>query len=179
MKKAANPFRSISDPPSDGPDELPTLVSAKPRLFEDVKALRELTSSPKPPLRRIRATSSRSVYYGFGDASGSAFGAALQHAYAQEVHFEYGQWLTTVTEEESSNWREFTNVVEFLESKAEDGKLDGAEVFMFTDNSTTEGAFWKGTSTSPKLLELVLRLRKLEMKTGLILHLIHVSGRQN
>ena len=49
---------------------------------------------------------------------------------------------------------------------------------MFTDNSTTEGAFWKGTSTSPKLLELVLRLRKLEMKSGLILHLIHVSGRR-
>ena len=47
-----------------------------------------------------------------------------------------------------------------------------------TDNSTAEGAFWKGTSHSPKLCALVLRLRKLEMRTGMILHIIHVSGKR-
>ena len=49
---------------------------------------------------------------------------------------------------------------------------------MFTDNSTTESAFWKGTSHSKKLCDLVVRLRKLEMDTGMILHVIHVSGRR-
>ena len=56
--------------------------------------------------------------------------------------------------------------------------LDDGEVFMFTDNSTAEGAFSKGTSPSPKLCGLVLRLRKLEMRTGMILHIIHVSGKR-
>ena len=35
---------------------------------------------------------------------------------------------------------------------------------MFTDNSTAEAAFWKGTSTSPYLFELVLELKQLEME---------------
>ena len=116
------------------------------------------------------------MHYGFGDVSGSAFGATLQAADSEEVQFEFGQWLVSATDEESSNWREFTNVVVFLESKAQEGLLDGCELFMFTDNSTTEGAFWKGTSPSPKLCELVLRLRKLEQQTGMILHIVHVSS---
>ena len=94
------------------------------------------------------------------------------------MEFQFGQWLVSAAEEESSNWREFTNVVEFLELKGREGKLTGCELFMFTDNSTTEGAFWKGTSPSRKLCSLVLRLRKLERETGMILHIIHVSGRR-
>jgi hypothetical protein len=49
---------------------------------------------------------------------------------------------------------------------------------MFTDNQTAESAFWKGHSSSPKLFDLVLRLRKLEMTHGIILHVIHVSGKR-
>ena len=56
--------------------------------------------------------------------------------------------------------------------------LEGAEVFMFTDNSTTEAAFWKGTSHSKKLCQLVLRLRELKIAHGMILHVIHVSGKR-
>ncbi len=83
-----------------------------------------------------------------------------------------------MTAEESSNWREFTNLVECLEERASLGILEDSEVFMFTDNSTAERAFWKGTSHSPKLCSLVLRLRKLEMRAGMILHIIHVSGKR-
>jgi hypothetical protein len=56
--------------------------------------------------------------------------------------------------------------------------LGGFEIFMFTDNSTAEAAFWKGTSTSPKLFELVLTLKRLELDHDLILHVIHVSGKR-
>ena len=94
------------------------------------------------------------------------------------MEFEYGQWTTTVSEEESSNWREFANLVLFLENKAALGHLSGAEVFMFTDNQVTENAFWKGSSRSRKLNELVLWLRMLEHNVGMILHVIHVSGRR-
>ena len=97
---------------------------------------------------------------------------------SEELHFEFGQWIASVTEEESSNWREFTNVVEYLERRGAAGHLDESEVFMFTDNSTTEAAFWKGNSHSRKLCELVLRLRQLEMRTGMILHVVHVAGKR-
>lgn len=156
----------------------PSTVVGMPRLWDDVRALKELCSELKPPKRRVRPLSSASVYYGFGDASGAAFGATLQHALGSDIHYEFGQWRASVTAEESSNWREFTNLVEYLEGRAAEGVLDGAEVFMFTDNSTAEGAFWRGTSPSRKLCELVLRLRKLERDTGMILHVIHVSGRR-
>jgi hypothetical protein len=51
--------------------------------------------------------------------------------------------------------------------------LAGSEKFVSTDNNTSEA---KGTSTSPLLFELVLRLRQLEMDHDIILHAVHVSG---
>ena len=175
----AEGWRSKISEKTPHPDP-PTHVKAKPRLFDDVQALRRLCDSEKPPWRRVRAKKSASVFYGFGDASGAAFGATLQKAGDPEhgVTYQYGQWTTTISEEESSNWRELANLVEFLESEGSTGKLNEAEVFMFTDNSTAENAFFKGTSKSKKLCSLILRLRLLEMSTSMILHVVHVSGRR-
>jgi hypothetical protein len=53
--------------------------------------------------------------------------------------------------------------VEFAEGKVRAKELDGCELLIFTDNTTAEAAFWKGSSGSGKLFDLVLRLRKLEM----------------
>jgi len=147
-------------------------------LGDDVAALAELCSSETPPLRRVRPRKAAAVLHGFGDASGSAFGATSQFQHSANIHFEFGQWISSVSLEESSNWREFTNVVECLEGLGASGELQDAEVFMFTDNSTTDAAFWRGTSKSKKLLSLVLRLRKLEMTTGMLLHITHVSGKR-
>jgi hypothetical protein len=63
-----------------------------------------------------------------------------------------------------------------LEAQVADGRLRGAEVFLFTDNSTAESVFYKGNSSSKHLFELVLRLRKLEMSGDLVLHVVHVAG---
>jgi hypothetical protein len=49
-------------------------------------------------------------------------------------------------------------------------------LFIFTDKSTAENAFWKGTSMSRPLFEVVLELRTLEHKHDLLLHVVHVSG---
>ena len=46
---------------------------------------------------------------------------------------------------------------------------------MFTDNLVAEGAFNKGTSSSWKLFELVLRLRLLEINAGFKIHIIHIA----
>ncbi|KAL7559821.1 hypothetical protein ACA910_003984 [Epithemia clementina (nom. ined.)] len=53
---------------------------------------------------------------------------------------------------------------------------EGTEVFLFTDNSTAEAAFYKGTSKSKLLFQLVLRLRKLEMEGKLFVHVVWVAG---
>jgi hypothetical protein len=112
--------------------------------------------------------------YGFGDASKDGFGASIEIE-GRGVVWRSGTWSRTMREE-SSNYREFKNLVEMIEKHVEDGTLKGHELFMFTDNSTAESAFFKGTSSSEKLFELVLRLRKIEMAGSLFIHLVHVAG---
>jgi hypothetical protein len=76
----------------------------------------------------------------------------------------------------SSNYRELLNLVMRLEELVEDGTLKDCEVFIFTDNSTAESVYWKGNSSSKTLFDLMHRLRKLEMKGELLLHMVHVAG---
>ncbi len=47
---------------------------------------------------------------------------------------------------------------------------------MFTDNNTAEAAFYKNTSSSAKLFDLVLRLRMIQMNGSIIKHFVHVAG---
>ena len=63
-----------------GNDDGPSEVIVKPRLRSDVMALETLMQSDTPPLRRARSKHMIHVFYGFGDASGSAFGTTLGHA---------------------------------------------------------------------------------------------------
>jgi hypothetical protein len=78
--------------------------------------------------------------------------------------------------EHSSNFRELRNLVESVEAAVTKGMLDNCELFMFTDNSTAEAAYYKGTSSSEALFDLVLRLRKLEMTGRCCIHLVHIAG---
>jgi hypothetical protein len=157
-------------------EEVPILVKAVPRFKDDVACLSKLLSTENPPLKRVRSKHTAKVFYGFGDASGSGFGATMQ--IDDGIHYQYGQWCYEVTEEKSSNWRELNNLVEFLEHSVEENGLSGCEIFIFTDNSTAEAAYWKGTSKSKALFELVLRLKLLEIERDLHIHVIHVSGKR-
>jgi hypothetical protein len=49
-------------------------------------------------------------------------------------------------------------------------------VFFFTDNKTVESALYRGTSASPKLLGLVIRLRAIETKHSIRMIVSHVAG---
>jgi hypothetical protein len=53
-----------------------------------------------------------------------------------------------------------------------------SEIFIFTDNMTSEAAFWKGLPSPPLLFNLVLRLRQRKMDHNLILHVVHVWGKR-
>jgi hypothetical protein len=80
--------------------------------------------------------------------------------------YRVGVW-SALDEDESSNYRELCNLVEDLESEAATGNLVDTKVFLFTDNSTAESAFYKGSSSSKKLHSLVLRLHRLPSSTPL------------
>ena len=68
-------------------------------------------------------------------------------------------------------------MVEALEEEGTEGNLNNSEqVFMFTDNSTVESCVSRGSSSSPKLLSLVVRLQGLSMRVGIKIHVFHVAG---
>jgi hypothetical protein len=68
-------------------------------------------------------------------------------------------------------------VIALEEYYSETGIYD-VELFMFTDNMMSDNAFYRGTSSSPILFELVLWLRLLEMHGGWKLHVIHIAGKR-
>jgi hypothetical protein len=152
-------------------------VVALPRLFDDMEFLTQFFESATPPKVRVRSRLLLiMVVYGFGDASGQGFGSTF--TVANGVSYRIGVWKPDESEQ-SSNWQEFTsNVVESLEDEAETGGLDQSIVYFFTDNSTVEAAFYKGTSKSKKLLALVIRVRLLETRQGIHILVSCVSGKR-
>lgn len=78
----------------------PDMVNAVPRLENDMKALKMLLDGVAPPVRLVRCTQRNEFYYGFGDASGSSFGATFENKGI--VEFKYGQWCTEEAENSSN-----------------------------------------------------------------------------
>jgi hypothetical protein len=113
------------------------------------------------------------ILYGFANASDSGFGSTVLGD--DGIRYRIGTWDSD-TQESSSNYREFENVVESLREEARLGNLKNALVFMCTDNTTVEAALVKGNSSSSKLFELALTMRQLEMQHGAKIHVCHVSG---
>ena len=151
----------------------PQEVKAVPRMKTDVQAIEQMFSSAQPPVISVRSSGLVLAVYGFGDASGKGFGSAF--GTREGLSYRIGIW-TEEESEESSNWREFTNCIESLEAEAEAGHLTNLEVWFFTDNTTVEACFYRGSSSSPKLLALIIRLRALEMKYSVRLFVCHVAG---
>ena len=89
--------------------------------------------------------------------------------------YRFGAW-DQKSSLHSSNYRELRNLVDTLFTMAAEVELQGTELFLFTDNSTAEAAFVKGSSSSKELFELVLKLRKLEMDNLCKMYISHVSG---
>ena len=93
--------------------EAPAEVKLMPRMGPDVSALERFFSTKLPPLRVIRGRVVLEAFYGFGDASGTGFGASFDGDTSKQIFYRFGQWCTSVSEE-SSNYRELRNLVESL-----------------------------------------------------------------
>ena len=151
----------------------PSKVKPVPRLGRDLRALNLLFSKATPPERLVRGQLIHAVKYAFGDASKAGFGSSWISA--QGVKYRFGTWGRNM-QEGSSNLRELKNLVDTLKKMAESNELEGSEIYIFTDNSTAEAAFFKGLSKSRLLFELILELRELEMNSKTKIHFIHVAG---
>ena len=159
----------------NGNDErdAPELVRASPSLRNDLIALSSLFGPTIVPEARVRSRKLITIVYGFGDASGTGLGATF--TCGSGFNFRIGVW-GSAEDPESSNWKEFTNVVESLEEEGRDGNLNESEVYMFTDNATVESCVARGSSTSAKLLSLVIRMQALATEVGIKIHVFHVAG---
>ena len=171
-KESEEYLEDIASPDDD--KNAPKLVRAQPLLREHVTILMDMFSSLTPVLRLARGSSTIKALYIFGDASGLGFGASWTSG--KELKYRYGVWGLEVKEDSTSNYRELRNLVETLERTGLDGELKGREIYVFTDNTTAESIAAKGSSTSPLLFELVVRLYKLSMKFLCSVNIIHVAG---
>ena len=155
-------------------DDHPIQVIAVPRLKDDVAAFMSLLSHERAPWRFVRGGKVGIVHYGFGDASKSGFGSSIGETDGT-MWFQLGIWGTDESNE-SSNYRELANLVQTLRQYHETKSMKGIELFLFTDNGTAEAAFFKGSSKSKKLFQLVLELRQLEVTAACKINFIHVAG---
>jgi hypothetical protein len=119
------------------------------------------------------------LIYGFGDASGEGFGSAVgvlgNTSGDNNIRVRRGFWCSAISEE-ASNYREFHNLLDAVEDMARVGNLEGAEIYLFTDNSTSEAIYYTGSTDSPKLFDLMLDLKTLALQVGFNLYLIHIAG---
>eukprot|EP00978_Attheya_sp_CCMP212_P014301 scaffold36374_cov58-Attheya_sp.AAC.7 len=156
----------------------PATVVPVSRLRGDIDALLELTSAELPPVITTRASKLSMVWFIFGDASGYGLSTTAWHnELGEDIEVDVGTWSDYTTKTTSSNWKEMNNFVIKLENMMKNGEIpEGTELWLFTDNFVTERAYHRGTSSSPQLFELVLRLRKLQMDGKLFLHSVWVAG---
>ena len=122
--------------------------------------LLELTESREPPKQLYKAKHIMAFFI-IGDASGLGKGVAVVEQYG--VEYEAGPWKMQ-WRKESSNVREAENLTDRIERLGNDTALADHEVFVMTDNTAFEGAYYKGHSPSAKLNDIIFRLHKAERK---------------
>ena len=169
--------------------EPPMEVKPVPRFLDDLVYLQDLVKPETPP-RQLYCAKHPSALFVIGDASGKAKGAVVVTQFG--LDYESGVW-SQLWRKKSSNVREAENLTDRLERLASDvGRnvaerveelnttqaLADHEVFVLTDNSAFEGAYYKGHSTSKELSDIVFRLYKAQRDGGLILHVLHISGKR-
>lgn len=162
-----------SDDDQDAPPaQPPQYVNPAPQLAADLKVLSLMFAAERPTIRHVRAVRIAVALYGFADASESGFGSSAQLP-SSRMQIRYSMWGEDA-EDKSSSYRELQNLVDTVEANLND--LRDSELFLFTDNSTTEAAYYHGNSSNKHLFELVLHLRLLNMTTSIWLHLLHILG---
>jgi len=133
-------------------EDAPELTPVSTRFLDDVNAFFHFLAGDEPVKLLVRGKNIWEVIYGFGDASGAGFCALFVKAGDEDkIYFPYRRWGSDL-DASSSNFRELNNLVESLEDIIEEQNLGGVEIYVFTDNSTAEAAFYKGSSSVKTLI---------------------------
>jgi hypothetical protein len=134
--------------------------------------------------RPVRPRRSGTIGCAWGDGSGTGTGGTTEILGADVPHtmrMWMGTWLHHV-HTFSSNWRELKTLLLTLEQEVEALITTGTSRFAdmtllyFTDNMTTYHVTMSGSSKSPRLHELVKRIKVMELQLGCHLEVIHVPG---
>ena len=152
----------------------PKMVKPVLRFYSCLNALDKFFEPQEPPVVHMRSKTVFMLAYGFCDASGTGFGSTLSTQ--DNVTYRMGIWGRD-DDSNSSNWKEFQNLVETLEHESQNGALKGALVIFAVDNATVESNIYKGNSSSPKLFDLIIRFKHLELHSRARFIVSHVSGR--
>jgi hypothetical protein len=114
------------------------------------------------------------VAYGAGDASEEGFGTRIR-PHGMEPLLRRDFWCTEDSEN-SSNWREMRNLLDALHLEVKWERLVGRELWLATNNLTSASAYFKGSSTSRTLHDMVTELRELTLKGNFVLQIFHIAG---
>jgi hypothetical protein len=114
----------------------PTSIKITQHLRDDLFALREIFDLKTPPEVQARRQTVHLILYGFADTSGGGLGSTVTVP-GSGVRCRVRVWGKD-DEKESSNYKKFENVVLTIEEEAKNGLLNGASMYLFTDNSTVE-----------------------------------------
>lgn len=74
------------------------------------------------------------------------------------------------------NWKELGNFMELVEEEAAADMLHGKDLFLFTGSMVAEGIFFRGTSSSWRLFDLVVCLQEAEISCSFHLHVVNMAG---
>ena len=101
----------------------PKFVIPVPRLYDDLEMLEGIFSSDIPAKFPIRFEKVAEIIYGFVDASGRGLGSMVQGEDESTLLVRIGVWSSSLSKERSSNWKEFSNLVQTIRDEAHQGKL--------------------------------------------------------
>ena len=78
-----------------------------------------------------------------------------------------------MTAETLSNYKDATNLVFHFKKLSASGEIErGSEIFLFTDNEVAKQTYFRGSSHSLHLHQMILELKKTEMRGDLVVHFI-------
>ena len=86
-----------------------------------------------------------------------------------------GVWLRKV-HSFLSNWKELHTILLVLQRWCNNPRLHGHTLLYFTDNLVSYYVIQGGSSRTPALQKLVLRIKELEQELGCHFEVVHVPG---
>ena len=152
----------------------PLLSRATYELVLHIYALKTLFHGDEPRQVQLRPKDAHLLRLMGADASAEGFGAAVQ--YPELVIEERDGLWTEGFAQKSSNTREGFNIGNHLKKDISDGKFDGCEAWVGTDNSTWSAVCTKGMSSVRHLFYLWVEINRLAFEHNVFLHCFHISG---